>query len=153
MHSSFCSASFWVLRLKLSTSIYDLMLLNVYHFHHHHPHSYLSIKSLIFLHILTSIEILVLISWIPASENFFLDIDDRLQSFIWLWWLWSRLSGLWTLKEIHGASCNCHTHITLTNYRGAVWLISRISRNIFQMRCCDFFHSVARANKLREIND
>ena len=73
MHSSFCSASFWVLRLKLSTSIYDLMLLNVYHFHHHHhPHSYLSIKSLIFLHILTSIEILVLISWIPASENFYL---------------------------------------------------------------------------------
>ena len=33
---------------------------------------YLSVKSLIFLHILTSIEILVLISWIPASENFYL---------------------------------------------------------------------------------
>ena len=37
--------------------------------------SHLSVKSLRFFGILTFIEILVLISWIPASENFLIEFD------------------------------------------------------------------------------
>ena len=49
----------------LSTSFYDLVLLNECHFHHHHlTHMTLTYSTL------NSIEILMLMYWIPASENF-----------------------------------------------------------------------------------
>ena len=46
----------------LSTSIYDLVLIYVCHFHHHHRRNGCSTFS--------SIEILVRLSWIPASKEF-----------------------------------------------------------------------------------
>ena len=49
----------------LSTSIYDLVLIYVCHFHHHHHHRRNGCSTL------SSIEILVLLSWIPASKEFF----------------------------------------------------------------------------------
>ena len=48
--------------LILSTSIYDLVLIYVCHFHHHHYRNGCST--------LSTIEILVRLSWIPASKEF-----------------------------------------------------------------------------------
>ena len=66
---SFVKKSFWtrnslciISRPKLSTSIYNLVLIYVCHIHHHFLcDSYSN---------LTTIEILVLLSWIPASKEF-----------------------------------------------------------------------------------
>ena len=66
--------SYPALSMKLSMSIYDLVLIYVCHFHHHHPLTFpqiLLISSYKPSYSSWTIEILVLTSWIPASKNFF----------------------------------------------------------------------------------
>ena len=53
-----------------STSIYDLVLIYLCHFHHHY---HLSITQ----SNLTTIEIFVLLSWIPASKEFWCTANDK----------------------------------------------------------------------------
>ena len=66
MYQDKTSCGFRVWKRKLSTSIYDLVLIYVCHFHHH----FLLLLQLPLVKNLTTIEILVLLPWIPASKEF-----------------------------------------------------------------------------------
>ena len=76
----------------------------VSHFHYHLTDSHLSVKSLRFFCFLTFIEILVLISLIPASENFLFEMDHPVLHMLMLLlifsWEYVCLAS-WTQKRWH----------------------------------------------------